>query len=77
MRTNLTIEDLPGFLDEPLVAVLATGAETGPVQLSPGDVSLPLPDKFVRHRRGPHQGLRGRVRLTGRTRMSPGRRETP
>jgi PPOX class probable F420-dependent enzyme len=35
VRTNLRIEDLPGFLDEPLVAVLATLRTDGSVQLSP------------------------------------------
>lgn len=35
MRKNLTIEDLPGFLDLPLVAVLATLRRDGSVQLSP------------------------------------------
>ncbi len=29
MRTNLSIEELDGFLDEPLVAVLATLREDG------------------------------------------------
>jgi PPOX class probable F420-dependent enzyme len=35
VRTNLRVEDLPGFLDEPLVAVLATLRRDGSVQLSP------------------------------------------
>jgi PPOX class probable F420-dependent enzyme len=35
MRTNLRIEDLHGFLDEPLVAVLATLRNDGSVLLSP------------------------------------------
>ncbi len=35
MRTNLTVEDLDGFLDEPLVAVLATLRADGSVLLSP------------------------------------------
>ena len=35
MRTNLSIEDLHGFLDEPLVAVLATLRKDGTVLLSP------------------------------------------
>jgi len=35
MRTNLTVEDLGGFLDEPLVAVLATLRADGSVLLSP------------------------------------------
>ena len=35
MRTKLTIEDLHGFLDEPLVAVLATLRRDGTVLLSP------------------------------------------
>jgi PPOX class probable F420-dependent enzyme len=35
MRTDLTIEDLDGFLDEPLVAVLATVRQDGSVLLSP------------------------------------------
>jgi PPOX class probable F420-dependent enzyme len=35
MRTNLSIEDLHGFLDEPLVAVLATLRKDGSVLLSP------------------------------------------
>jgi len=35
MRTGLTIEDLGGFLDEPLLAVLATLRRDGSVLLSP------------------------------------------
>ena len=35
MRTNLTIEDLDGFLEEPVVAVLATVRSDGSVLLSP------------------------------------------
>ena len=35
MRTNLGIEDLHGFLDEPFVAVLATLRKDGTVLLSP------------------------------------------
>ena len=35
MRTNLNLEDLDGFLDEPLVAVLATLRADGSVLLSP------------------------------------------
>jgi PPOX class probable F420-dependent enzyme len=35
MRTNLTVEDLDGLLDEPLVAVLATSRKDGSVLLSP------------------------------------------
>jgi len=35
MRTNLAVEDLGGFLDEPLVAVLATLRADGSVLLSP------------------------------------------
>ena len=35
MRTNLSIEDLHGFLDAPLVAVLATLRKDGSVLLSP------------------------------------------
>jgi PPOX class probable F420-dependent enzyme len=35
MRTNLSVEDLGGFLDEPLVAVLATLRTDGSVLLSP------------------------------------------
>jgi PPOX class probable F420-dependent enzyme len=35
MRTDLTIDDLEGFLDEPVVAVLATVRQDGGVLLSP------------------------------------------
>lgn len=35
MRTSLSVEDLDGFLDEPLVAVLATLRKDGTVLLSP------------------------------------------
>ncbi len=35
MRTKLTVEDLGGFLDEPLLAVLATLRADGTVLLSP------------------------------------------
>lgn len=35
MRTNLAVADLDGFLDEPLVAVLATLRADGSVLLSP------------------------------------------
>jgi PPOX class probable F420-dependent enzyme len=35
VRTNLDLEDLDGFLDEPLVAVLATLRSDGSVLLSP------------------------------------------
>jgi PPOX class probable F420-dependent enzyme len=35
MRTDLRIEDLDGFLDEPVVAVLATIRQDGSVLLSP------------------------------------------
>jgi PPOX class probable F420-dependent enzyme len=35
MRTNLSVEDLGGFLDEPRVAVLATLRRDGTVLLSP------------------------------------------
>jgi PPOX class probable F420-dependent enzyme len=35
VRTNLALEDLGGFLDEPLVAVLATLRADGSVLLSP------------------------------------------
>ena len=60
MRTNLTIEDLPGFLDEPLVAVLATLRRDGSVQLSPVwhewrdrgfNLWLPADDVKTRHLR--------------------------
>ena len=35
MRTDLRVEELDGFLDEPLVAVLATLRKDGSVLLSP------------------------------------------
>jgi len=35
VRTNLAVEDLGGFLDEPLVAILATLRADGSVLLSP------------------------------------------
>jgi PPOX class probable F420-dependent enzyme len=35
MRTDLTIDDLDGFLEEPIVAVLATIRQDGSVLLSP------------------------------------------
>ncbi len=35
MRTDLGVEDLDGFLDEPLIAVLATLRKDGSVLLSP------------------------------------------
>jgi PPOX class probable F420-dependent enzyme len=35
MRTDRTIEDLDGFLEEPVVAVLATARQDGSVLLSP------------------------------------------
>ena len=35
MRTNLTLDDLDGFLDEPVLAVLATHRADGAVLLSP------------------------------------------
>jgi PPOX class probable F420-dependent enzyme len=35
MRTNITVEDVGGFLEEPLVAVLATLRADGSVLLSP------------------------------------------
>jgi PPOX class probable F420-dependent enzyme len=35
VRTNLTVEDLGGFLDQPLVAVIATLRTDGSVMLSP------------------------------------------
>ena len=35
MRTDLTVEDLDGFLDEPVVAVLATLRSDGSALLSP------------------------------------------
>ncbi|MGH2679130.1 MAG: TIGR03618 family F420-dependent PPOX class oxidoreductase [Actinomycetota bacterium] len=35
MRTDLTIEDLGGFLDEPVIAVLSTVRQDGSILLSP------------------------------------------
>jgi hypothetical protein len=35
MRTNLTIDDLGGLLDQPLIAVLATRRQDDTVMLSP------------------------------------------
>ena len=58
MRSNLTIEDLSGFLDLPLVAVLATLRRDGSVQLSPVwhewqnggfNLWLPMEDVKTRH----------------------------
>jgi PPOX class probable F420-dependent enzyme len=67
MRTNLTLDDLDGFLDEPLVAVLATLRSDGSVLLSPvwhewldGGFNLWLPadDVKTRHlRRDPRATL--------------------
>ena len=67
MRTNLTLDDLDGFLDEPLVAVLATLRPDGSVLLSPvwhewrdGGFNLWLPadDVKTRHlRRDPRATL--------------------
>jgi PPOX class probable F420-dependent enzyme len=67
MRTNLTLDDLEGFLDEPLVAVLATLHRDGSVLLSPvwhewrdGGFNLWLPadDVKTRHlRRDPRATL--------------------
>lgn len=67
MRTNLTVEDLGGFLDEPIVAVLATLRSDGSVLLSPvwhewreGGFNLWLPadDVKTRHlRRDPRATL--------------------
>ena len=60
MRTNLTLRDLGGFLDEPLVAVLATLRRDGSVLLSPVwhewrgggfNVWVGLEDVKVRHLR--------------------------
>jgi len=57
MRTGLTIEDLNGLLDEPLVAVLATLHSDGSVLLSPvwhewrdGGFNLWLPADDVKSR---------------------------
>jgi PPOX class probable F420-dependent enzyme len=58
MRTDLTIEDLGGFLDRPLVAVLATLRRDGSVLLSPiwhewrdggFNLWLPVDDVKTRH----------------------------
>ena len=58
MRTDLTIEDLGGFLDRPLVAVLATLRGDGSVLLSPVwqewrdggfNLWLPVDDVKTRH----------------------------
>ena len=60
MRTNLSVEDLDGFLDEPLVAVLATLRGDGSVLLSPVwhewrdagfNVWVPTEDVKARHLR--------------------------
>jgi PPOX class probable F420-dependent enzyme len=60
MRTKLALEDLPGFLDLPLVAVLATLRRDGSVQLSPVwhewreggfNLWLPMEDVKTRHLR--------------------------
>ena len=57
MRTNLTLDDIGGLLDEPLVAVLATLRPDGSVQLSPvwhewrdGGFNLWLPADDVKSR---------------------------
>ena len=67
MRTNLTIEDLGGFLDRPLVAVLATLRRDGSVLLSPVwhewrdggfNLWLPVDDVKTRHlRRDPRASV--------------------
>lgn len=67
MRTNVTLDDLAGFLDEPLVAILATLRSDGSVLLSPvwhewrdGGFNLWLPadDVKTRHlRRDPRASL--------------------
>ena len=51
MRTNLTIEDLDGFLEEPVVAVLATVRRDGSV-LGAADAATPsrggpAPDDWI------------------------------
>ena len=60
MRTNLTVGDLGGLLEEPLVAVLATLRTDGSVQLSPVwhewrdggfNIWIPLDDVKARHLR--------------------------
>ena len=57
MRTNLTLDDLDGLLDEPLLAVLATLRSDGSVLLSPvwhewrdGGFNLWLPADDVKSR---------------------------
>ena len=57
MRTNLTLDDIDGLLDEPLVAVLATLRSDGSVLLSPvwhewrdGGFNLWLPADDVKTR---------------------------
>jgi len=57
VRTNLTLDDIGGLLDEPLVAVLATLRPDGSVQLSPvwhewrdGGFNLWLPADDVKSR---------------------------
>jgi PPOX class probable F420-dependent enzyme len=67
MRTDLTIADLGGFLDEPRVAVLATLRRNGSVLLSPVwqewqdggfNLWLPFDDVKTRHlRRDPRATL--------------------
>jgi len=67
MRTNLRLDDLGGFLDEPLVAILATLRPDGSVLLSPVwhewrdggfNLWLPLEDVKTRHlRRDPRASL--------------------
>jgi PPOX class probable F420-dependent enzyme len=67
VRTNLTLQDLQGFLDLPLVAVLGTLRRDGSVQLSPVwhewrdggfNLWLPLEDVKTRHlRRDPRASL--------------------
>ena len=60
VRTNLTVEDLGDFLEEPLVAVLATLRRDGSIQLSPVwhewrdggfNVWIPIDDVKARHLR--------------------------
>ena len=60
MRTNLTLDDIDGLLDEPLVAVLATLRPDGSVLLSPVwhewrdrgfNLWLPADDVKTRHLR--------------------------
>ena len=67
MRTNLTVDELDGFLEEPLVAVLATLRKDGTVLLSPvwhewrdGGFNVPTgaEDVKVRHlRREPRASI--------------------